>query len=48
MIRAAGREAEKFGILGADDSAHINSMFEDVFKDPPWHLREQRREVEPS
>jgi 2-oxoisovalerate dehydrogenase E1 component alpha subunit len=43
-VRTALREAESFGTLG--DSQHSPaSMFEDVFKDMPWHLRRQREEM---
>ncbi len=45
-VRAVGREAEKVGVLGADHAHEPGSMFEDVFKDMPWHLREQSRDVE--
>jgi 2-oxoisovalerate dehydrogenase E1 component alpha subunit len=42
-VRAAGREAEKVGTLS--DTAHPrDSMFDDVYKDLPWHLRAQRSE----
>ncbi|HYJ30018.1 MAG TPA: 3-methyl-2-oxobutanoate dehydrogenase (2-methylpropanoyl-transferring) subunit alpha [Allosphingosinicella sp.] len=41
-VRAAQREAEKLGTLGAGHWNDINSMFEDIFEDMPWHLREQR------
>jgi 2-oxoisovalerate dehydrogenase E1 component alpha subunit len=46
IVRAAGREAEKFGVLGGDDHASADSMFEDVYKDMPWHLKQQRGEME--
>ena len=45
-VRAAGREAEKHGVLGGEAHATIDSMFEDVFKEMPWHLEQQRRELE--
>jgi 2-oxoisovalerate dehydrogenase E1 component alpha subunit len=42
-VRAAGREAEKIGTLS--EGAHPrDSMFEDVYKDMPWHLQRQREE----
>ncbi len=44
-VRAAGREAEKIGVLGAEDAHARESMFEDVYKDMPWHLRQQREET---
>ena len=44
-VRAVGREAEKVGVLGPGAAHSRESMFEDVYKDMPWHLREQRDEV---
>jgi len=42
-VRAAGREAEKVGTLS--DTAHPrDSMFDDVYKELPWHLQAQRAE----
>lgn len=43
-VRATGREAEKVGVLGADGAHTRQSMFEDVYKDVPWHLRQQSEE----
>jgi 2-oxoisovalerate dehydrogenase E1 component alpha subunit len=43
-VRAVGREAEKVGVLGSDTAHERESMFEDVYKDMPWHLRQQREE----
>lgn len=44
-VRAAGREAEKSGVLGGDDRAPPITMFDDVYKEMPWHLRQQREEL---
>ncbi len=44
-VRATGREAEKVGVLGPGAAHSRDSMFEDVYKEIPWHLREQRDEV---
>ena len=44
-VRAAGREAEKIGVLGAEHAHPRESMFEDVYKEMPWHLRRQREEA---
>ncbi len=45
-VRAAGREAEKIGVLNAETPAHSRaSMFEDVYKELPWHLKQQRDEM---
>jgi 2-oxoisovalerate dehydrogenase E1 component alpha subunit len=41
-VRAAQKEAEKLGTLGNGHFEDINSLFEDVFADLPWHLAEQR------
>jgi len=43
-VRATGREAEKVGVLSTDAPQSRESMFEDVYKDLPWHLRQQRDE----
>ncbi len=43
-VRATGREAEKVGVLGAEAPHSRESMFEDVYKELPWHLRQQRDE----
>ncbi len=43
-VRAVGREAEKVGVLGSGRAHSRESMFEDVYKEMPWHLREQRDE----
>jgi 2-oxoisovalerate dehydrogenase E1 component subunit alpha len=41
-IRAAQKESEKVGILPDQGKDDIESMFEDVYADVPWHLAEQR------
>ena len=41
-VKAAGKEAEKNGILGHGLHQSIDSMFEGVFEELPWHLAEQR------
>ncbi|HEY2444258.1 MAG TPA: thiamine pyrophosphate-dependent enzyme [Rhizomicrobium sp.] len=45
QVRAANREAESFGTLGAGSVASVKTMFEDVYKDVPWHLRRQRQQL---
>jgi 2-oxoisovalerate dehydrogenase E1 component alpha subunit len=45
-VRAAGREAEKIGVLSGEPAHPRESMFEDVYKEMPWHLRQQRDEEE--
>ena len=44
-VRAALREAESHGTLGSTQHPPA-SMFDDVFRDRPWHLEEQLREME--
>ena len=41
-VRAAQKEAEKLGTLQNEPWSDISSMFDEVFEDMPWHLREQR------
>lgn len=42
MVRAAQKESEKQGILPEQGNDHVESMFEDVYADVPWHIAEQR------
>ncbi len=44
-VRKAGREAEKVGTFGVSRPP-ASTMFEDVYKDMPWHLRRQAAEAE--
>ncbi|MGH9810452.1 MAG: 3-methyl-2-oxobutanoate dehydrogenase (2-methylpropanoyl-transferring) subunit alpha, partial [Terriglobia bacterium] len=44
-VRAAGKEAESYGTLGRGPRHSARTMFEDVFKDMPWHLARQRKEL---
>ena len=44
-MRAANKEAESFGTLGQGQLPSIKTMFEDVFREMPWHLRRQRQEM---
>jgi 2-oxoisovalerate dehydrogenase E1 component alpha subunit len=44
-VRATGREAEKVGVLTAEAPQSRAEMFEDVYKELPWHLRQQRDEM---
>ena len=41
-VRAAQKEAEKLGILSEQGRTNIESMFEDVYAEVPWHIAEQR------
>ncbi|WP_237216190.1 thiamine pyrophosphate-dependent enzyme [Falsiroseomonas oryziterrae] len=45
-VLAAQREAERHGTLQNGPHAPAASMFEDVFQEMPWHLREQRAQME--
>ncbi|PCI61224.1 MAG: 3-methyl-2-oxobutanoate dehydrogenase (2-methylpropanoyl-transferring) subunit alpha [Kordiimonadales bacterium] len=42
-VRAATKEAEKYGVMGSGSSP--KDMFDDVFKEMPQHLREQRQKL---
>src|SRR6476620_4120801 len=44
-VRAAQKEAEKLGILPEQGRAKVESIFDDVYAEVPWHLAEQRAEV---
>ncbi|MET0362131.1 MAG: 3-methyl-2-oxobutanoate dehydrogenase (2-methylpropanoyl-transferring) subunit alpha [Sphingobium sp.] len=43
LVRDTAREAERNGILGHGLHHPMESMFEDVFEEMPWHLREQQQ-----
>ena len=45
MVKAAQKEAEKNGILGHGLHQPFDTMFEDVFEELPWHLKEQREQM---
>src|SRR3546814_12026191 len=45
MVRDAAREAEKNGILGHGLHHPMESLFEDVFEEMPWHLKEQQQQM---
>lgn len=45
MVKAAQKEAEKNGILGHGMHQPLDTMFEDVFAEMPWHLREQAEQM---
>lgn len=44
VVRAAGKESEAIGTLGQSRPS-VKEMFEDVFKETPWHIRRQRQEM---
>ncbi|PTQ08548.1 3-methyl-2-oxobutanoate dehydrogenase (2-methylpropanoyl-transferring) subunit alpha [Sphingomonas oleivorans] len=45
QVRLAAREAEKQGVLGNGMHQPLSTMFEDVFEEMPWHLKEQARQM---
>jgi len=45
QVRAAQKESEKLGILPQQGKDNIESMFDDVYADVPWHLAQQREEA---
>lgn len=45
QVKQAGKEAEANGTLGQGPQLSAKYMFEDVYKEMPWHLREQRQEL---
>jgi len=45
QVRAANAEAQSYGILTEGPHHDPGSMFEDVYKEMPWHLREQVSEL---
>ena len=45
LVRAANAEAQSHGILSEGPHHDPGTMFEDVYKEMPWHLREQRAEL---
>lgn len=44
-VQIAYRAAEAQGVLGAGKRPSVASMFDDVYKELPWHLRRQREEA---
>jgi len=42
QVKAAQKEAEKNGILGHGLHQPLDSLFDGVFEEMPWHLREQQ------
>jgi 2-oxoisovalerate dehydrogenase E1 component alpha subunit len=45
MVRDAQKEAEKNGILGHGLHQPLDTLFDGVFEEMPWHLREQQAEM---
>lgn len=44
-VIAAQKEAESYGTLATGQTSSVATMFEDVYKDMPWHLRRQRQQL---
>ena len=44
-VKACAKEAEKNGILGHGMQQPFETMFEDVFEEMPWHLKEQSAQM---
>lgn len=44
-VKGAQKEAEKLGILGHGLHQPFETMFQDVFEQMPWHLKEQCDEM---
>ena len=44
-VKAAQKESEKLGTLGGEAAQSVESMFDDVFAELPWHLKEQREQA---
>src|SRR6476620_8787048 len=44
-VRAAQKESEKLGILPQQGKDGIETMFDDVYAEIPWHIAEQREQA---
>jgi len=45
QVKLAQREAEKNGVLHDGLKQSFDSMFEDVFEEMPWHLKQQQQQM---
>ena len=45
QVRAANKQASSYGTLGEGEKPSLKYMFEDVYKEMPWHIRRQRQEM---
>ena len=45
QVRADQKEAEKNGILGHGLHQPLDTLFDGVFEEMPWHLKEQRQQM---
>ena len=41
LVKTTQKQSEKLGILGHGMHQPFETMFEDVFEEMPWHLKEQ-------
>src|SRR3546814_10705051 len=41
LVKATQKESEKLGVLGHGMHQPFETMFQDVFEEMPWHLKEQ-------
>jgi 2-oxoisovalerate dehydrogenase E1 component subunit alpha len=44
-VRAAQKESERLGILPEQGKDGVQTMFDDVYADVPWHIAEQREQA---
>jgi 2-oxoisovalerate dehydrogenase E1 component alpha subunit len=44
-VRAAAKAAEAHGTLSEGKRPSVKTMFDDVYKEQPWHIRRQRQEM---
>ena len=47
QVTEAQKEAERYGTLLDGKIPPLATMFEDVYRDMPWHLREQLEQARP-
>jgi 2-oxoisovalerate dehydrogenase E1 component alpha subunit len=45
IVTATAKEAESYGVLNDGSTPPVRTMFEDVYKEMPWHLVRQRQEL---
>ena len=45
QVKAAQKEAEKNGILGHGLHQPLDTLFDGVYEEMPWHLKEQRQQM---
>jgi len=45
FVTATAKEAESYGTIAEGVAPPVRTMFEDVYKEMPWHLRKQRQEL---